>query len=430
MAFETLTALRNRMIELGAERMFFKVLAENDNSKQQIYLGGSFDVLQTIPHGDIRACPGNERPNYKAPVDLSWIDAEGRVEVASGAQLILYPDYPEVRLSGFLRGCSIAPSHLMRSLPRRAGRVLFLGIVPSGRVLAYAADENSSLAMEARALHDGTSLFTDIPKTTSAMSDARRDLLDRLWSIHSKGWFDGFRLDAERRVRSCNAPNCGGYTLEASFDIVPNGRAEPDFRGWELKAHSGGGRITLMTPEPTIGHYRDDGVEAFVRRFGRQVNDREWYFTGQHTVGVECATTRMTMRMVGYDPVRHPLGEVGGSLQLCTSAGEVAAGWAFSDLLAHWSRKHANTAFVPYESRGTAPRQYLFGDRIRLGMGANFANYLAALATGIVKYDPGPKVTYDERGRSRVKARSQFRTTFSRLGSLYAAIEDVCLPVQ
>lgn len=53
-------------------------------------------------------------------------------------------------------------------------------------------------------------------------------------------------------------------------------RVEPDFRGWEVKQHSvtnfpradSGTAITLMTPEPTDGFYKDRGVEAFIRWFG------------------------------------------------------------------------------------------------------------------------------------------------------------------
>src|SRR3546814_8267202 len=56
----------------------------------------------------------------------------------------------------------------------------------------------------------------------------------------------------------------------------PNGYAEPDFMGWEIKQY--GVRdfvsfrtkspVTLMTPEPTGGVYRTEGVAAFMKRFG------------------------------------------------------------------------------------------------------------------------------------------------------------------
>ena len=50
-SFEELKALVARFRELGATRIFFKPLSENDNSKQQVYLGGSFEVLTYFPYG-------------------------------------------------------------------------------------------------------------------------------------------------------------------------------------------------------------------------------------------------------------------------------------------------------------------------------------------------------------------------------------------
>jgi hypothetical protein len=49
--------------------------------------------------------------------------------------------------------------------------------------------------------------------------------------------------------------------------ISPNGRSEPDYLGWELKAYSGS-RITLMTPEPNGGLYGEKGVAEFLRTYG------------------------------------------------------------------------------------------------------------------------------------------------------------------
>ena len=74
----------------------------------------------------------------------------------------------------------------------------------------------------------------------------------------------------------CSARNGGGYTLEAELGISPNGYAEPDFMGWEVKQYgvrdferyTAKRPVTLMTPEPTGGVYRDEGVEVFLHRFG------------------------------------------------------------------------------------------------------------------------------------------------------------------
>jgi hypothetical protein len=140
----SLKELLQRFKELGAQRVFCKPLAENDNSKQQVYFGGGFDVLHMFPFQDVVVDGAGANGTYKAKLDLFWIDAT-HSEQANGAQLILYPQYPEVRFSGFLRGCKLAPSELLRPLPKEQrlfnngadGRVLFFGITGDGKTLAF-----------------------------------------------------------------------------------------------------------------------------------------------------------------------------------------------------------------------------------------------------------------------------------------------------
>ena len=145
----SLEQLLDLMRHHGATRIYAKRLASNDNSKQQVYLGGGFAALNIIPHGDIiidtseRAGAKQDRP--KALVNFYWIDENGR-HPAPGANLILYPDYPEVRLSGFLRGCRAAPNAIMTV--REEGRLLVLGMTPEGDVLAHALAADSPIAAE------------------------------------------------------------------------------------------------------------------------------------------------------------------------------------------------------------------------------------------------------------------------------------------
>ena len=131
--FSDIADLMKRFAELGAIRAFCKPLAENDNSKQQIYLGGNFDVVQMFPFENVEATSNGKDSTYKAKLNFVWVSSD-KTDLAAGAQLILYPQYPEVRLSGFLRGCKHAPNELLRPIPasqRRFnngpdGRILFL----------------------------------------------------------------------------------------------------------------------------------------------------------------------------------------------------------------------------------------------------------------------------------------------------------------
>jgi hypothetical protein len=112
-------------------------------------LGGGFSALNVIPHGEIltddRPLAGAKRGRPKAKVDFWWIDDAG-IYRAPDAQLILYPDYPEVRMSGFLKKCPSAPSAIMTV--RDEGRVLFFGVMVGGRVIGYAAPPDHPVALE------------------------------------------------------------------------------------------------------------------------------------------------------------------------------------------------------------------------------------------------------------------------------------------
>lgn len=183
---ESLEALARLMVQGGAARIYAKRLAPNDNSKNQVYLGGDFSALNIIPHGVIETddsdLAGSVRDRAKASVRFSWIDEHGEYE-APDAKLILYPKYPEVRMSGFLKGCGMAPKGIMTV--RDEGRVLFIGVTRDGRVLAHAVVSDSPLAQEIGAREDLTRIgvFLQFPAVRGAGSNKER-LLSELerWS--------------------------------------------------------------------------------------------------------------------------------------------------------------------------------------------------------------------------------------------------------
>src|SRR5690606_20607028 len=141
------------------------------------------------------------------------------------------PQYPEIRLSGFLRGTRNAPNELMNS--RLEGRILFLGVTPDGRILAWAVGPDSVLAQQFRSLEDleTTGVFRKVPLTGDAKIPARERLLAELRRIHLRDWIDSYALRADGSCTACNSPQCVGYTLEAELGVARNGYAEPDFLG-------------------------------------------------------------------------------------------------------------------------------------------------------------------------------------------------------
>lgn len=430
--FSNLDSLMKRFAALGASSVFCKPLAENDNSKQQIYLGSSFEVVQMFRFLELEAEERGRDSTYKAKLNFHWI-GEDFSEHAKGAQIIMYPQYPEVRLSGFLRGCSHAPNEHLRPTPKGSrqfnngpdGRILFFGTTSNGETLAYLACAGSALAKEflhnsAQGMYRQDSVFFVLPLLGQ---DSRTILLGKLSEIRKSGWIPSVRLNKAGLVMPYKARNGGGYTLEAFLGIKPNGRSEPDFMGWEIKAYSGN-RVTLMTPEPDGGMYGNQGVEAFVRKYGSPSGNDTLYFTGTHRVNNRNSKTGLTLTVRGFNPARKVIEDVGGAVELLTDTGRCAAAWSFSNLMIRWNKKHAQAAYVRYESGKAAAPAYRYLSPVLLGEGTDFSRCLTALHTGLVILDPGSKVVNTSTPKSSVKARSQFRMSLPHLGALYQRFES------
>lgn len=440
---ETLEALAGLMRQDGAVRIYAKKLAPNDNSKNQVYLGGDFSALNIIPHGavttDDAEVAGSVRDRAKAPIRFLWIDDGGRYE-APNAQLILYPKYPEVRMSGFLKGANLkgardAPGDVMRV--RDEGRVLFLGITQDGTVLGHAVPATSPLArgLEVRGDLEPLGVFLEIPAEPAAGS-TRAQLLATLEAIYRSHWIPSQKLNKYGVKQPYAARNGGGYTLEAELGISPNGYSEPDYLGWEIKqyavtdfnAYRPTSVVTLMTPEPTGGFYRDNGAEAFVRRFGypdKSGKAGRINFGGIYaSTKVFHADTGLQLRMTGYDMAAGKITDMDGGIALVDRHGEIAALWKYPGIIEHWSRKHAQAAYVPSLYR-TPPPEYRYGPRILLCEKTDLTLFLRAIADGTVYYDPALKIE----PATGLKRRSQFRIRHDQLVRMYHQSELVELDV-
>jgi hypothetical protein len=429
----TIAELSALFRDAGATELYAKPLAENDNSKNQIYFGPGFEALNLFPNEGIVPDSSPKNPIFKAKVRFSWLLPSGAIVEAPGAQLILYPQYPEVRFSGFLRGSSEAPSELMRG--RMTGRVLFLGVTGERRVIGFAAAPESPLVLEfhARASRPSAGVFHQLPlPDIGDEATKRRKLLAEFRRINRLGWIASKQLGADGRISPCNAPQCGGFTLEAELGIPKNSSAEPDFLGWEVKQHSVSnfervttGVITLMTPEPTAGFYRDCGVQAFIRTFGyadRLGRGDRMNFGGVHRVGTRHPTTKLTMTLNGFGRASGRITDPSGHLALLSDDGRAAAVWPFAGLLEHWSRKHAKAVYVPSQCRKEPSRQYHYGHKIRLAERTDSLRLLRALADGAVYYDPGIKLENASSARPVCKRRSQFRIASRSIAALYESV--------
>lgn len=433
----TLTQLQELFGYAGCKRLYAKPLAENDNSKNQVYFGPDFQSLNLFPNQGIHAGNNVKHPIFKAKLKFGWLLTNGAVSSALGAQLILYPQYPEVRFSGFLKGCHEPPSELMAGRIQR--RVLFLGVTSNNQILGFVVGPNSEIGAEFFALSSlpavGVFLELPLPNILDDVS-SRIQLLDELRRVHRLGWIDSKQLSSDGTLRPCNAPQCGGFTLEAELNIPKNSDAEPDFLGWEVKQHTVTsfdraevGTITLMTPEPTGGFYEEQGVEAFVRRFGyadKKGRVDRMNFGGVHKDRERHPNTHLTMKLIGYDYDTGRIVDSRGSVALVNDASEIAASWAFDGLLTHWTRKHARAVYVPSLCRKEPRRQYSYGHKVRLATSTDFLRLLKGMAMGSVYYDPGIKLEHAST-TPQTKRRSQFRIASRNIPALYELVETVSL---
>jgi hypothetical protein len=432
-----LTTLKQLFAENGCDKLYVKVLSANDNSKNQIYFGGSFEILNILPITEIRneSVGDWNRERFKAAIDFSWLSDNGNLCPAPQSQLILYPKYPEVRFSAFLTGCEHAPSDLMSQ--RLPGRLLFFGVTASRQVVGYVSAPDSAITREFEALNltPGHGVFSIIESPATANS--RNILLSELCRIARLGWIPSKRLDGSGQTIPCEASHCGGYTLEAELGIKPNGYSKPDFMGWEIKQfgvrHFGNldtAVITLMTPEPTNGFYVDEGPEAFIRRYG--YNDKRgradrMNFGGIHKAGQRQKSTDLQLELIGFDAQSGKIRNTDGRIALIDANGNEAASWGFAETILHWNRKHSQACYVPSLMNNELTRRYRYGDNVILGTGTDFQLFLTEMSKGHIYYDPGIKIEKASTN-PRAKRRSQFRVKSRHLPNLYhhSSIVNVC----
>lgn len=436
----SLGQLLNLMRHHGAYRIYAKRLSPNDNSKNQVYLGGGFAALNVIPHSEVYTDAaekaGSVRDRAKADVEFYWVDEEGRHR-APDANLILYPKYPEVRMSGFLKGCKAAPSKLLTV--RDEGRAMFFGVTREGVVLGYVTDADNPITKElAAGAWPMLGVFIELPLSLDQPADPKTILLDELRRIYQLNWIMSQKLAKDGTKMPYAARNGGGYTLEAELGITPNGYAEPDFMGWEVKQYGVNNftafrpksPVTLMTPEPTGGIYKTEGVAEFLKRFGyadQSGKEDRFNFGGRY----DCTRdhhhlTGLRMTMTGYDAAGGKIADIDGGLELIDATDEVAASWSFKGLMAHWNRKHAQAAYVPSLSR-TPPPEYSYGAQVLLCEQTDFLLFLKAFSTGTVYYDPAVKIEKASSAKPDIKRRSQFRVAHADLMQLYQRNEIVLL---
>ena len=437
----TLKNLLQAFSDLRCNKVYIKTLAANDNSKNQIYLSrGSAEVLNIFPVKEfIPQFEGKRtRETFFATVDFSWLSTDGNsVCPAPYSKFIVYPDYPEVRFSGFLQGCRNAPNELMTGR-EQPGRVLFMAVSSDRKVYGYVASADSDLTKEIHRFR-----FKEVEGVFGVISlegkkiilDSKQELLVGLKNIYEAGWIESKRLDKNGNLIDCNAPQCGGYTLEAQFGIIPNSKGEPDYLGWELKQFNARSFekfntsvITLITPEPDGGYYETAGVKDFLHKYGypdRKIANRI-NFGGIFKNEITANKTGLKLVIKGYDLAEKKITDANGGILIIDKSDNIASSWSFSSLLGHWNKKHLQAAYIPSQKAKDLPRRYRYSNIILLGQKTDFSYFLEQLTLGHIYYDPAIKLENIDT-KPQDKRRSQFRIKSGYIENLYENFEKIDL---
>lgn len=430
------------MKDQGVVRLVFKKLVKNNNDKQQIYIATDMAKVGFLPTGDVDAARSESsklHPNgnaiFRSSMPLTWLSADGRRCSAENTKLIYYPQYPEVRISGFLEGCAMSPSDLL-SRGRRGqepGRILFLGVTEKGSVIGHAVAPENAIATEIGGEEYPAAHGVLKEVFLDARIDSRKLLIKELSRIHDAGWLESVKLTRDG-MQPYDKRNGIGYTLEAHLGVMPNGDAKPDFRGWEVKGSTVSSfqsklsvNISILTCSPTGGLIRDIGWRKFVECFGYRNPEKpkgRIDFNGAHKYGIQNAKTGMTLGIQGYKNKK--IEDEDGGVIVTDSQGRILMKLHFAKFLEHWKTKHSNAAFVPGVCRLEPSRQYWFGREVKLATGTDFFRVLEAIKSGSVIYDPGCWVNpMGERAKDRGHERHQIRVVPRQLASLYRKVEDL-----
>jgi hypothetical protein len=433
----------DRFIQYGVAQIQIKFLSANHNSKNQIAgIGNDLAALGHLYPGPVSrheghsAKPKSGAPIYRSALPWVWITESG-ISPAPKTKLIYYPQYPEIRLSGFLSSSPDAPNELLSgegkpgSRGQEPGRILIFGPGADRTVFAAIVSAHSPAAGHLESFKNDRGTMAQVVLGAENRTSKER-LFEELRNIHSKSWIASYRLYPDGSTLPCKGQNCHGVTLESELGITGNGKAAPDYLDWEVKGHKVAhlsrhlsSKITLLTPSPDGGLVLSRGTTWLTQTYGsNQKNSRRYDLSGIHRAGVRNSKTKLLFGVDGFDAETMKITD-DGYLFLRDPAAEVdVATWSFQKLLTHWQTKHAKTVFVPCV--GNATKHFRYGTRLHVGEGTSFLLFLKAVASGVVVLDPGLNTQLED-DKWKPHTRYQFRTSLAKAPVLYKTFEKILL---
>lgn len=422
--FDSLENLRTALVDKGCTKAIVKVLAKRqDNSKNQINLGGNVSLLDLLP-GEIefRGLSTSTRKRNSVPglhipqlnMKFSWLDPSGCAHEAPKAKIIHYTQYPENRASALLAGQPVSPQSLRHNRSRDFGRrALFIGFNDTEAYGAVITD------------HDGTKgeLFRQIEQMPispvsqllhefSLTASTHRSLLGEIMALRGKP-HESVTLDSNGTVKPFRSNQGGGYTLEALLGVPRNAVSGPDKDGHEIKSVSSA-KVTMITTEPDAGYRHDNGVRNFLRMYGwagrSKGHENDLVFNGKHVAGTTSQASGARLHIANWDDVKASAVNGDPYLQLLHSkTRKELAVWSANSIKKNWTGKHSASIFVETipvrQDDSRYPSHYEFG-RIVVGRGTSAMYLFDRIAAGDVYLDPADEL---KASTNKVSSRVQWR---------------------
>lgn len=447
MGISSIDQFRNLFSNAGVDRVYIKVLApKQDNDKNQIVLASQLEgLVNAFPVREIRLRePSNStkkrnsaagRPITEAHLNFFWLDEGGNRFQAPDTKLIEYFQYPEARLSGFLKGCKWAPAAIRRTRQAEFGkRILGIGANRAGEIFGLLLTERDDPVVAdfpdpAPSGLSGVLGILNVSGYTSATP--QEQLTSELRRIVAAGWHPSIRNKGGTIV-PFKGNQGAGYTLEALLGVETNALKEPDAYGHEIKSFRGD-KISLMTPTADMGAEGDLTFRDFMMTYGwaGKKGDGSRRFTGVHRAGKLSNSTGYCLEVSGLDTVSGKFSDNPDEIFVGISdpgTGNLIGGWSLEKLANSWNTKHALAAYVPAGFRKDPDGggdQYCFNAPWFMCEGTDVWRLLRAIASGLVYYDPAHTI-YAE---GSAKVRPQWRIGTSRLEAalreLYARVSVV-----
>ncbi|GFM64862.1 hypothetical protein PSCICJ_09800 [Pseudomonas cichorii] len=461
--------IKNTLGSFGVRRAVLKQLPKNANDKNQIYISTDFGVLSddfsmtfnergaSISEKEFRKFRIERSISEAAFDQFSWLKVDGSLSKAKKVKAIIYPQYPEVRLSGFLTVENTMPGSLSVSFTKKypdARRLLVLGVIPGGSCIAIVySGLSNELVDEIKALpsHERAK--------ACKLIDFGKPGLSQLFALLKPlvgRRLPGCRLNSMGATLPFTGTQVCGYTLEHGLGIASNSDKEGDIFGIELKTHTSR-KLTLFTPEPDFGFYAENFTE-FMNRFGYLDSQGDRRLTGLHRANIPCVKTGLVLKVTEFrvdsegqwilddtgERVRFPYDESsplsaktdGLQVVLLDVNGFVAAGWSFARLMNSWGAKHNEVVYIPSQKTlndnpAEVERGYdvsvMFSPTVMLCQRTSAERLYKAINDGVVFLDPAPKLHATDSSKHKRRAQWRVNDIAKAALTLYESMEFVTL---